>query len=725
MASSLLSTVSKAREWLPKNRSTLRPDIQGLRALAVLAVIADHLLGWPSGGFIGVDVFFVISGFLITGLLREHERTNKISFLGFYARRIKRLVPAATIVLISTVVAASLIFNPVRAMQTLWDAVSSFFFFANWNFAASGTDYFEAAGPVSPLQHFWSLAVEEQFYFAWPWVMLAVLAIAARLGGRSSRRLALGGVMGIVVVASLAWAIFETATNPTLAYFSTFTRAWELGIGALVAIAVPLCAKIPNAARPVLGWLGLAGLVASLFIIDDSLPFPAPWALFPVIATALVIVAGTGGEQRYLLPLTNNATFYIGNISYSLYLWHFPAIILIGALVEESVGYYAMTIAAMTVLAIASYHLVEKPFQKMPVLNPGKGDSRASRDRNHKARAWRTWREQFGTTYKVGGFALLTVVSFSLVAGALSPTPAPLVAPVVAASEDMVADGEPAPAFGPAVAAVQAELTAALGQTSWPGLEPTVDFVLANDLIPAGVSKCAIGTPQPVAECTFGNDAAPKTAVLAGDSVAAAWIPALLPSFASGDWKMIIQPMYGCPLVDIATEMGSDEKEANCESRKQAAIEVIADVTPDVVLVGNTSILPAYASSGSGVTLDGWNEGLRAQLTQIDVPTVILSPPPADVDIADCYTPSSTPIDCISQKTSQWTKVSEIESALSSELGDFYVDTSALYCVGESGCPSNAAGLPIKRDQTHVTQPYAEYISDGLGELIRAAGFAF
>ncbi|WP_162237669.1 acyltransferase family protein [Agreia sp. Leaf244] len=164
--------------------NAFRRDIQGLRMVAVVVVIFDHLIGWPTGGFIGVDVFFVISGFLITGLLlREHDRSNTISFIGFYKRRIRRILPAATLVLVVTVVVAFVVFNVSRATQTFWDGIWSFFFAANWRFASAGTDYFQADGPVSPLQHFWSLAVEEQFYFVWPWLMLLIFI----LGGRAAK----------------------------------------------------------------------------------------------------------------------------------------------------------------------------------------------------------------------------------------------------------------------------------------------------------------------------------------------------------------------------------------------------------------------------------------------------------------------------------------------------------------------------------------------------------
>jgi hypothetical protein len=220
-------------------KNTYRPDIQGLRMVAVVAVLLDHMIEWPSGGFVGVDVFFVISGFLITGLLlREHDRTGTISFSGFYRSRIRRIAPAAASVLIVTVTPARFAFGSARFISTAWDSMWAFLFAANWHFAALGTDYFEATGPVSPIQHFWSLAVEEQFYFVWPWLMLLIFVLAGRRGqwDKSRAGRAAGIAMIAITAASLAWALWEAANNPTWAYFSIFLRTWELGVGALIAV---------------------------------------------------------------------------------------------------------------------------------------------------------------------------------------------------------------------------------------------------------------------------------------------------------------------------------------------------------------------------------------------------------------------------------------------------------------------------------------------------------
>ena len=300
--------------------SGFRPDIQGLRAVAVVVVILDHLFGWPSGGFIGVDVFFVISGFLITGLmLREHQKTGRISWVGFYERRVRRIVPAATACLVVVVAASYLVYRTARFEGIRTDAIWSFLFASNWHYAEQGTDYLQANGPVSPLQHFWSLSVEEQFYIVWPALLIVVLGFLGRklrIRGRSVTRLLILVMTG-VVAASFAWAMMETVDSPTWAYFSTFSRGWELAAGALLATCSARITAMPEWLRPLLSWAGLGLIVACLFLITTTSAFPAPWAALPVMGAVLVLAAGIGGQPRYVWALTNPVSVYVGKISYS------------------------------------------------------------------------------------------------------------------------------------------------------------------------------------------------------------------------------------------------------------------------------------------------------------------------------------------------------------------------------------------------------------------------
>lgn len=272
-----------------------RPDIEGLRALAVLMVVLYHV-GVPGlpGGYVGVDVFFVLSGYLITGMLfREAQARGSVSISKFYARRARRILPASMLVLLVTVVVAHALLSFVRAGTVYVDARWATVFLVNYHFAAVGTDHLRAAAPPSPLQHYWSLAVAVQFYAVWPVIVLVV----ARIAPRRALRLSLTLVLTALTVGSLAWSVHGTQVSATRAYFSPFTRAWELGAGGLLALAVPGLAQIPTAIGRWLGAIGLAAVIAAALSCSAGTAFPGSAALLPVLGTAWVIAGGTGAQS--------------------------------------------------------------------------------------------------------------------------------------------------------------------------------------------------------------------------------------------------------------------------------------------------------------------------------------------------------------------------------------------------------------------------------------------
>jgi peptidoglycan/LPS O-acetylase OafA/YrhL len=342
-----------------------RPDVQALRAVAVLLVVLNHAhVPGLGGGYIGVDVFFVISGFLITGLLtREQERTGTVSILKFYGRRMRRIMPAAALVLIATVLAAYHWLGYIRGAHIAEDAEWSSVFLANFHFAGVGTSYLHATEAPSALRHFWSLAVEEQFYVVWPALFLA-LGLVRKL---VKSRLTMIVAVGAIIVASYVLSIVYTGRDATDAYFSPFTRACELAAGALLALLATETAKIPRRLRTVLSVAGMAGIVVAAFAFTADTVFPGAAVAIPVLATCAVI-AGGGSAMDGVYNV--RPVQLIGLWSYSLYLWHWPVLII----AEENLGHVpaawirALLVGGSIALAAATYYLIENPVRNASLL---------------------------------------------------------------------------------------------------------------------------------------------------------------------------------------------------------------------------------------------------------------------------------------------------------------------------------------------------------------------
>lgn len=699
----------------------VRRDIQGLRAFAVIVVILDHLMHWPGGGFVGVDIFFVISGFVITqSLLREHARTGLVSIPDFYRRRVRRIMPASVLTLGFTLAAAYIAFGQSRFMTTTWDALWAILFSANWRFASIGTDYFQSAGPISPLQHFWSLAVEEQFYFVWPFLMAGVFAIFASLR-RPARgaRFVVGTLIAGLVAASLAWALHETTSSPAVAYFSTLSRAWELGVGALLAISAPACARIANSIRPILAWIGVAGMVASLFVISTETPFPAPAGLLPVLSAALFILAGTGpAEQRHLLPFTNRVSGYIGDMSYSLYLWHFPIIIIAGTWLDvDSLPVQLALLSGIFVWSYYAYVLWEKRILDSSWLT--------GKPRRSSFRAGTV----FSEVYRLQALSLLALLTAGAVVVGLQPVKAPEAVdlPLSSAPAPKTGATAQAPSFGPEVTKLQADLTAALQSPIWPNLSPTLDEVIAKDPVPADIGPCGGVAPPSAAECTWGDPLAPNNAVIIGDSVAQTYIPALQKIYGVGTWNLRGMSMYGCRAISLAFESQSQEQDAACEQRKIDVVNAVNSTRPDLVIVINSYYMaPHIVGTDRRATAADWKPAMKTYLSRMTgsgAKFVIITPPPADKNPSLCATKQSAPRDCVGRQTDDWKSMGKADREVIKELGGTFVDSSNLFCA-QTFCPAFSGSLPIKRDVTHMIPDYAIKIAPGLRELLKKAGVA-
>lgn len=338
-----------------------RPDIDGLRAIAVGSVVLFHG-GFPllHGGFVGVDVFFVISGFLITSIMADNMERRRFSIVDFYDRRIRRIFPALFVVLVATTLLSTLVMLPKQMDELGQSLIPAIFFYANVHFMGMQS-YFAPAAEGLPLLHLWSLAVEEQFYIGFP----LILFILMRLGGR---RLAVGGLL-LVALGSLALAQIELQEAPRRAFFLLSSRAWELLVGSLLALA-PLPAVRPRVGAW-LGALGLAALLLPIFLYSRSTSFPGIAALPPVLGAALIIYSGRhAGAAPVARALSLPGMVYVGRISYSLYLWHWPLL----ALAYVYRGRGPTTLLALGLIAIAvvlsalSLRYVELPARRADLL---------------------------------------------------------------------------------------------------------------------------------------------------------------------------------------------------------------------------------------------------------------------------------------------------------------------------------------------------------------------
>ncbi|KAF0963794.1 acyltransferase family protein [Rhodococcus sp. T7] len=712
---------SSSRRKPAQPKATQRLDIQGLRMVAVMLVVLSHLFHFPRGGFVGVDVFFVISGFLITGsLLHTFEQTGRISFSSFYRRRIRRIVPAATLVLMATVIAAFFIYTGSRFKSTALDAVAAFFFVSNWRFGIEGTDYFSSSGPVSPLQHYWSLSVEEQFYFVWPAVILAIGILVGRKSWSAKARLALSAaVMGVAVLVSFGYSVLNTASSPTWAYFSTLTRVWELGVGALLAISISYFESIPDKVRPFIAWAGLIAITVGAFAITETGGgFPAPWAAVPVLGAAMVIAAGVAGEQKYLQVLTNRVSTYIGDISYSLYLWHWPVIVLLAALMDRSGYYFATALLLMFGLSIASYHFFENRIRSSKWLETGiEKKERIILDVSR----WRLRTLKMSEPSQTIGIASLALVTAALAVYATTPTDPQLLPPSAAAVNQSITAN-----VGPEQGKLSGEISAALASRAWPELSPTMDEAIAGPQAPKAISDCGSINPPPESRCIWGDPNAPKKIVIVGDSVAMTYVEAFknIAESSGGQWQVRSRAMYGCTFIDQTISSPDPEITEACSQRKAEAISAINKLRPDLVVITNTYEPRTNDATKQSVTWTEWVTGMKALTSQFAAnvgKVAFLAPPPSDVNVRDCYNKLSVPAECVSGLTGDWTTMSKVEEDLAHGSGFAYVNSRDWFCVG-GYCPAFVGTTPVKLDKVHMTSQYADRISPALRESLTAQG---
>src|SRR5260370_22074889 len=532
-----------------------RPDIEGLRAVAVTLVVLSHLgLGFP-GGYVGVDVFLVISGFLITRQLgAELDQTDRISFRGFYARRVRRILPAATVVMVGTVLACWKWDSPLRVKSDASDGFFSALSAINWRLAVNGTNYFQASAPPSPFQHFWSLSVEEQFYAVWP-VLLLVIGLAS--GRRHGRRKSLVWALLMVMAASLVLTIWTTASSPSWAYFGTQTRAWELAFGALLALTVDLWTRMPPALASQMSWLGLGLIAAAALGYSNDTVYPGLALALPVTGAAFLIAGGCPGWSRSAeLILMRRPAQFLGRISYSWYLVHCPMV----AILPMATG-HALTPAGKLfvlfgslALATALFYLVEQPIRAASLL---------------------VRRPRFGLALG----AVLVAVS---------------IGSTMLVSDLVYLPGGAGPAHAvtaaPGLRAVDDALAAAVELTRLPA-DVTPSLSAAPNDFPITTNDCMYTqlatAPHPDCTCTFGDPGARRTIVVVGDSHANAWSPAIDAFAKEYHWRFILYAKAACPPGVYPTFVSpvTSQIYSECNQWRQNVFARLKELKPAVILV--------------------------------------------------------------------------------------------------------------------------------------------
>jgi peptidoglycan/LPS O-acetylase OafA/YrhL len=675
-----------------------RGDVEGLRAVAVLLVVLNHLeVPGFGGGFFGVDVFFVISGYLITSLLAaEYAKKvevrggqGSISIPGFYARRARRILPAALTVIVAVVVAGDLVLNELRVAQIHHDAFWALFFGSNVNFIRQATDYFGAASVASsPFQHYWSLAVEEQFYLVWPLLFLLVARLTC-FGAAVRWRARVATTAALIGAGSLAWSVVATAHRPGAAYFSTFTRAWELALGALIGIATTRATRLPRPLARTASAAAVGLFLAACAVIGSTTPFPGAAALLPTAATALLIVGGLTDR----VPLPNRALClaplrFLGRISYSIYLWHWPLVVFAAALYPtmSKTAQMRLLILVITVaVATLSFYLVEQPGRRIGA------NARHARDR---------WRGMNLAAATVG--ACVLVASF---VGLLS-----------------VADREGSP-LPPIVqtASRSSPVTMTIG---WRLTRETI-YVrkvrawqrviraglrlrkLAESLRPLSPHLSAAFPPPCIrglrgvssAECVVGNPAAAHVAVLNGDSHAEMLRNAVWRAFNPKTWSIHIFARDGCGWAG-SLERGPLSA-STCRRLQVEALRRIRTLRPDVLLLSEHLVVTPYRSRAD-------IPSSLAAFTHAAAKTIVLGHTPLPQPWSSCLVGVDL-TRCFTALDATFRSDRSVEQQLAARAGATFVDTSAWLCVragAQTVCPPVIAGVPAFKDDTHISAEY-------------------
>ena len=649
--------VEKRRMAAPDVNSSksFRADIEGMRGIAVLLVVLFHS-GVPgfTGGFTGVDVFFALSGYLITGIiLHELAKTGKLSFRNFYARRARRLLPAAGFAALSTVVLSILLYSPLELVRyAKWASYTSVYA-SNFMFMRDAANYFASDVSTNPFLHTWSLAVEEQFYLFWP------ALIALTLIGTKSRRWLVSVLVALSAV-SLASCVWLTHYRAPWAFFSLPTRAWEFGLGGLACV-LPERIVRGKVWITVFGWLGFVGVLAAACVYTPQTTFPGLAAVLPVVSTIAVLIAGIAGVHGGPLALLSVGPLqYLGRLSYSWYLWHWP-ILLLTSLRFPGITWPGRLVAAGVALVIANitFLILEKPIRFHPYLMPRPALS-------------------------------LALVPLVAVAG----ISASFVGQTVGRRS---LKSEPQASF-------------------WAAANDERILFDAHCLTLAGSAR--------LAECRYGDRSSAANIVLFGDSHAEHWFPAVNQVALDNHWQLVTFLKASCPAADVVVFNRSLKRnDTECASWRRTALARMVELRPQVVIISESDgpvTDPVHLRGSYTISSAAWNQGIRSTVSYLDshnVRTIFIADVPRPgFDVPTClsrafsHNGSSDACDVPrSQAFNENAREAE-RTAIRDYTKARFLDFADIFCPNQI-CVSMVAGKVVYRDGDHLTSVFAHSLA--------------
>ncbi|AJT41643.1 acyltransferase [Psychromicrobium lacuslunae] len=664
-------------------KRAFRPEVEGLRFLAVFLVVIYHVwLGRVSGG---VDIFLLISAFLMTGqFVRRIERDEPIRLGKHWLHLLKRLLPVAVLVIAVTVLLSWWLLPGNRWPSIISDAWASLFYFENWAAAFNSVDYYAAHNVASPFQHFWSLSMQAQVFLLWPIIFAALALLRRKLGWNLKTMMWI--VFGGIFVASLAFSIIFTQSNQSFAYFDLRTRLWEFALGSLLALALPHL-KMSRAVRVLIGWLGLLLIISCGLVLQVDQQFPGYLALWPTLAAAMVIAAGSSaskfGADRIL-----SAPFmrFMGGNSYALYLWHWPILVIfLSWQNRDSVDWLtgAAIILLAALLAILSTKFVERPVRRFVWVEA----------------AWHR------PILLVSACVFLAIVPLLGWQGAMK-------AQVIEASKNSSADNPGAAALVPGF-----EPGGNPEAPTQPAASKISEQFAVLDSSCAGKWLSEVKEINAVCRSHSVTDSPAKSIVVIGDSHSEQWMPALQYAADQNNWQMISIIKAACPY-STSQPTASDD----CNAFNAEATDYLLQRSPDAVLMVGTAAKP---SSPEEVLQPGFTEATTELIANGISVVAMRDNPRFAFNMAECViSKGSQADDCNPQRGDLLAELSPFESLEAKPPGLITLDMSDYICA-QNSCPGVIGNIFVYIDDNHLTKDYSASMGPVFAQrLLKASGWA-